>query len=87
MAFQRSRYPLGFYIVALVAEDDTACTWEEAAEGGGAGGGGAGGHGEEDSSWLWESVWQGAPLRPRPAAPPRRKHLHYEMKVPLLQER
>lgn len=63
--FQKARYPRGFYVVALVAETDVACSGEP----------------EEEPDWLWESVWQAGDDRDDSAADVRRKQLSYAIKV------
>lgn len=81
MNVQKSRYPLGFYIITLVGDSDRACSGEEG-EGQGQGEGVAG---EEEADWLWQAAVfnESAPVAAAGAgaAPPRVKLLSFEIKV------
>ncbi|KAH9642081.1 hypothetical protein HF086_007201 [Spodoptera exigua] len=67
---ERSRYPRGFYVLAVVHDSDAACREEDAPE----------------VDWLWEAAVLQQLQEPEHSAPPRRKALTLHVRASLSRE-
>lgn len=70
MQLSRSRYPRGFYVVAVVHDSDSACREEDPAE----------------VDWLWEAAVLQQQQEHADSAPPRRKTLTLHVQASLSRE-
>ncbi|KAF9411708.1 hypothetical protein HW555_009574 [Spodoptera exigua] len=70
MQISRSRYPRGFYVLAVVHDSDAACREEDAPE----------------VDWLWEAAVLQQLQEPEHSAPPRRKALTLHVRASLSRE-